>query len=183
MTSTKRNSANIKPGALYGMPGHLIRRCHQIAVALFFEECGAFEITPQQYAVLSVLADNDGVDQITLAGLAALNRTTAGEIVDRMVSAGLLERRDNPLDRRVKNIFLTKPSLRLLSELHDAVLRVQERLLRPLGPAEREILVELLSRIASENNELSRAPLRAVPKRQRKGAVPSAESSRGRNSR
>ncbi len=175
MTSTKRNSANIKPGALYGMPGHLIRRCHQIAVALFFEECGAFEITPQQYAVLSVLADNDGVDQITLAGLAALNRTTAGEIVDRMVSAGLLERRDNPLDRRVKNIFLTKPSLKLLSDVHEAVVRVQHRLLEPLGPAERETFIELLARIASENNELSRAPLRAVPKRQRKSTARSVE--------
>jgi len=176
MTSTKRNSTNIKPGALYDMPGHLIRRCHQIAVALFFEECGAFEITPQQYAVLSVLADNDGVDQITLAGLAALNRTTAGEIVDRMVSAGLLERRDNPLDRRVKNIFLTKLGLKLFGDMHEAVVRVQQRLIQPLGPAERETLIELLARVASENNELSRAPLRAVPKRHRKGTARSAES-------
>jgi DNA-binding MarR family transcriptional regulator len=175
MTSTKRSSADIKPGVLYGMPGHLIRRCHQIAVALFFEECGAFEITPQQYAVLSVLADNDGVDQITLAGLAALNRTTAGEIVDRMVSAGLLERRDNPLDRRVKNIFLTKLGLKLFGDMHEAVVRVQQRLIQPLGPAERETLIELLARIASENNELSRAPLRVAPKRHRKGTAPSTE--------
>ena len=176
MTPTNRNSANIKPGTLYGLPGHLIRRCHQIAVALFFEECGVFEITPQQYAVLSVLADNDGVDQITLAGLAALNRTTAGEIVDRMVSAGLVERRDNPLDRRVKNIFLTEPGLKLLGDMHEAVRRVQHRLLEPLGPAERETLMKLLARVASENNELSRAPLRPVPKRQRKSTASSAES-------
>ena len=174
MTSMKKNS-DIKPGALYGMPGHLIRRCHQIAVALFFEECGAFEITPQQYAVLSVLEGNDGVDQITLAGLAALNRTTAGEIVDRMVSAGLLERRDNPLDRRVKNIFLTKPSLELMSDVHEAVVRVQQRLLQPLNPTERAMFIELLTRIASENNELSRAPLRSVTKRQRKSIARSAE--------
>ncbi|HWS63943.1 MAG TPA: MarR family winged helix-turn-helix transcriptional regulator [Steroidobacteraceae bacterium] len=86
--------------------------------------CNAESVEPAT-SHISVLADNDGVDQITLAGLAALNRTTAGEIVDRMVSARLLERRDNPLDRRVKNIFLTKPSLRLLSELHHAVLRVR----------------------------------------------------------
>ena len=51
---------------------------HQISVALFHQECAAYEITPQQYAVLRVLATHDGVDQITLAGLAAFNRTTAG---------------------------------------------------------------------------------------------------------
>jgi DNA-binding MarR family transcriptional regulator len=92
-----------------------------------------------------------------------------------MVSADLLERRDNPLDRRVKNIFLTKPSLKLLSDVHEAVVRVQHRLLEPLGPAEREIFIELLARIASENNELSRAPLRAVRKRQRKSTARSVE--------
>jgi DNA-binding MarR family transcriptional regulator len=177
MTSTKRNSLGSQPGALYGMPGHLIRRCHQIAVALFFEECAEFEITPQQYAVLSVLADNDGVDQISMAGLAALNRTTAGEIVERMVSAGLLERRENPQDRRVKNIFLTKSGLELLNGVHDAVVRVQHRLLQPLSPAERETFIELLARIASENNELSRAPLRPASKRPRKSASGPAESS------
>lgn len=152
------------PGAdaLYRMPGHLIRRCHQISMALFFEECAAFDITPQQYAVLRVLAANDGVDQITLAGLAALNRTTAGEIVARMQSAGLLVRQDSRLDRRVKNLFVTAAGRRLLGRLERAVQRVQERLLVPLDPAERTQFVALLARIASENNALSRAPLRPL---------------------
>jgi DNA-binding MarR family transcriptional regulator len=165
MKNASRNTSNRKPGALYQMPGHLIRRCHQISVALFLEECAGFEITPQQYAVLTVLADNDGVDQITLAGLAAFNRTTAGEIVERMKSAGLLERRDDLHDRRVKNIFITKEGRRLLANVNDPVMRVQQRLLEPLTPAERAKFVELLARIASENNELSRAPLRPARKR------------------
>lgn len=156
-----------RPGALYRMPGHLIRRCHQISVALFLEECAEFQITSQQYAVLVVLAENDGVDQITLAGLAAFNRTTAGEIVDRMASAGMLERRDNPLDRRVKNIHITREGRKLLADTDAAVLRVQQRLLEPLAPAERTKFVEWLARIASENNELSRAPLRRPGKGRR----------------
>ena len=153
-----------EPGALYRMPGHLIRRCHQISVALFLEECAAYEATPQQYAVLSALAENDGVDQITLAGLCAFNRTTAGEVIDRMEANGLLKRRDNESDRRVKNIFISKAGLSRLAQLNDAVKRVQQRLLEPLKPAERAKFVEYLTRIASENNELSRAPLRQARK-------------------
>ncbi len=160
-----RTTAQREPGALYRMPGHLIRRCHQISVALFLEECAAFEATPQQYAVLSALAENDGVDQITLAGLVAFNRTTAGEVIDRMESNGLLKRRENESDRRVKNIFITKSGLQRLSELNDAVIRVQQRLLEPLKPAERAQFINYLARIASENNELSRAPLRPARKR------------------
>ncbi len=156
--TTQRSDA----GALYQLPGHLIRRCHQISVALFFEECVAFDITPQQYAVLRVLVANDGVDQITLAGLAAFNRTTAGEIIERMESAGLVARRNSELDRRMKNIFITESGRRLLTDANAAVGRVQERLLTPLDRDERARFIEYLARIASENNERSRAPLRPL---------------------
>ena len=158
-------------GALYGMPGHLIRRCHQISVALFLEECAAFDITPQQYAVLSALAANDGVDQITLAGLAAFNRTTAGEVIDRMEQGGLVKRQDNESDRRVKNIFITGAGLRRLDEVKDAVERVQRRLLQPLEPKDRARFIELLTRIANENNELSRAPLRPARRSGKRGGA------------
>lgn len=154
------STAAFHPDDLYRLPGHLIRRCHQIAVALFLEETAAFEITPQQYATLAVLAANDGVDQITLAGLAAFNRTTAGEVIGRMEAAGLLTRSDSTADRRVKNIHITRAGRKLLSDVQAAIDRVQERLLVPLTASERRQFVEYLARIASVNNELSRAPLR-----------------------
>jgi len=161
LDAKKTRGAQAEP--LYGMPGHLIRRCHQISVALFHQECAAFGITPQQYAVLRVLAAHDGVDQITLAGLAAFNRTTAGDVVARMEDAGLLTRHDGSDDRRVKNLFLTKAGLRLVKEVDAGVRRVQERLLEPLSKAERTQFITYLARIADGNNELSRAPLRPLP--------------------
>ena len=160
---------DVTPNPVYGMPGHLIRRCHQIAVALFLEECAGFGITPQQYATLRILASNDGVDQITLAGLAAFNRTTAGEIIGRMETAGLLKRRDGRVDRRVRNIHITAAGRKRLAAVEAAVARVQERILRPLDRTERRRFIEYLARIASENNEHSRAPLRP-PGRTRVGA-------------
>lgn len=157
----KRTTARLAhPDDLYRLPGHLIRRCHQIAVALFMEETAAYALTPQQYASLAVLASNDGVDQITLAGLAAFNRTTAGEVLGRLEAAGLVTRTDSATDRRVKTIHITKAGRALLAQVQGAIARVQERLLVPLSATERRRFVEYLARIASENNELSRAPLR-----------------------
>jgi len=158
----KRAARSANPDDLYRLPGHLIRRCHQIAVALFLEETADYALTPQQYATLAVLANNDGVDQITLAGLAAFNRTTAGEVIGRMEAAGLVTRSDSAQDRRVKNIHITKAGRKLLADVDGAILRVQERLLVPLNASERRQFVEYLARIASENNELSRAPLRRL---------------------
>ena len=165
---TQRTPRDAEFDSLYDMPGHLIRRCHQISVALFHQECAAYEITPQQYAVLRVLATHNGVDQITAAGLAAFNRTTAGELVARLEQAGLLTRQDGSDDRRVKNLFITKAGRRLLKDINAGVHRVQERLLEPLDKAERRQFIASLARIAEVNNELSRAPLR--PPRVRKGA-------------
>ena len=157
-------------GSLNEMPGHLIRRCHQISVALFHQECAAFAITPQQYAVLRVLATHDGADQITLAGLAAFNRTTAGELVARLEQDGLLTRQDGSEDRRVKNMFITKAGRDLLRSIDAGVRRVQERLLEPIDKAQRKQFIACLVRIAEVNNELSRAPLRSP--RVRKGGHP-----------
>jgi MarR family transcriptional regulator, lower aerobic nicotinate degradation pathway regulator len=162
MTVSRQKPAQAKNADyLYELPGHLIRRCHQISVALFHQECAAFNITPQQYAAMRVLADNDGVDQISLAGLAAINRTTAGELVSRMEEAGYLTRKDNPKDMRVKLLFITKPGLKLISNVDASVLRVQQKLLAPLNVAERKNFISYLARIADVNNELSRAPLRS----------------------
>ena len=161
-TTTKRKQT----ASLYELPGHLIRRCHQISVALFLQECAAFGITPQQYAIVRVLSDHDGVDQITVAGLAALNRTTAGELVARLHNFGYLVRVESIDDRRVKNLFITPAGRRLIDDIDATVHRVQQRLLEPLSKTERKQFIDCLARIAHVNNELSRAPLRTlrVPK-------------------
>jgi hypothetical protein len=58
---------------LYQHPGHLLRRAQQISVSIFYDEMGR-ELTPVQYAILSRLAGHPGIDQVSLAGLAARRR-------------------------------------------------------------------------------------------------------------
>jgi hypothetical protein len=48
-------------------PGHLIRRAHQVAVAIFMEETAGFDVTPVQFAILNALLEDPGEDQVTLA--------------------------------------------------------------------------------------------------------------------
>lgn len=69
------------------MPGHLARRFQQIAVAVFLAEVedAGFDLTPVQYAALATIKANPGLDQVTLAGLIAYDRTTITGVVDRLV--------------------------------------------------------------------------------------------------
>ena len=72
----------------------------------------------------------------------------------------MLIRQEGTDDRRMKNLYITKPGRQLIKDVEAGVRRVQERLLQPLDRKERVLFVEFLARIASVNNELSRAPLR-----------------------
>jgi hypothetical protein len=60
-----------KPGKpyadLWSRPGFLVRQMHQIHLGLFLNECRDYEITPVQFAVLTVLYSGEAVDQITLS--------------------------------------------------------------------------------------------------------------------
>src|SRR2546430_10140335 len=67
-------------------PGFLVRRLHQIHVALFQEKCAAFEITPLQYSLLSALAVRRTADQTTLAADVALDRTRSEEHTSELQS-------------------------------------------------------------------------------------------------
>jgi DNA-binding MarR family transcriptional regulator len=138
---------------LYQMPGHLIRRAHQVSTALFAEECAAFGLTSVQYAALMALRANPGVDATRLSTLIAFDRSTIGDVLDRLETKGWVLRGPSPTDRRVKLLSLTAAGEAMLDQVADAVERVQQRLLEPLAPADREVIVRLLAQIVCMHNE------------------------------
>jgi DNA-binding MarR family transcriptional regulator len=142
-------------------PGHLLRRCHQIAVAIFLDECQGFDLTPLQYVTLSALAAHGPLDKATIGGVVALDRTTIAVVVKNLEERSFVTTRPSDQDRRAKLIKITAKGLDLLSSVRAEVARAQERTLAPLAAKERAELLRLLRKIAEENNLLSRAPRRA----------------------
>ena len=142
-------------------PGHLLRRAQQISVSMFHDEVGG-ELTPVQFAMLRCLADHPGIDQVSLAGIAAIDTSTGATVCARLEEKGLLERKVIPHNRRQRALTITPEGERLLASLVPATQRLRERLLAPLTPAEQQQFMELLTRLVRDNNEQSRAP-RAKP--------------------
>ena len=64
------------------LPGHHIRRLHQIAVAIFLQETEPLGLTPVQYAALQGVANAPGIDQRTLARTIGLDTSTTGGVID-----------------------------------------------------------------------------------------------------
>jgi DNA-binding MarR family transcriptional regulator len=149
----------------YEMPGHLARRFQQIAVAVFLAEVehAGYDLTPVQYAALAAVSGNPGIDQVTLAGLIAYDRTTITGVVDRLVQKGLVERYESSRDRRARELKVTPAGRKTLSGITPAVEAAQRTMLRGLTQKEAKELTRLLQKAIASGNDLSRAPLRNAP--------------------
>ena len=128
-------------------PAHLIRRTHQIAVALFMEEAAAFGVTPVQFAILSALMDSPGQDQVSLAARVAFDAATSGSVIGRLETKGWVRRQADPLDRRRKRLWITPQGRAVALQMKRAATRTQKRLMAPLDATEREQLGRLLGKL------------------------------------
>lgn len=130
-------------------PGHLIRRAHQVAVAIFMEETGDFEVTPVQFAILNALIDEPGEDQVTLARRVAFDAATFGSVIGRLETKGWVRREADTQDRRRKLLWVTPEGEAAAQRMKRAVAKSQTRILQPLAPTEREQLVSLLEKLVA----------------------------------
>lgn len=147
--------------AVYTAPGYLFRRMQQIAVALFMEECRAFDLTPVQYAALIAISTHPGIDATRLSAVIAFDRSTLGSVIERLEAKAFIERKPAVEDKRVKLLYLTRAGAAVLESIVPSVDKAQARMLQPLKPADRKALLALLTQLVDLNNEASRVPLRA----------------------
>jgi DNA-binding MarR family transcriptional regulator len=147
---------------LHSKPGHLIRRAQQIAVAIFMDECDAYDLTPVQYAALVAIRENPGTDATRLSALIAFDRSTLGSVLERLEARKLVTRYSSTDDKRIKLLKLTGAGGVLVKRAEAAVLRAQERILAPLQRNERNKLMELLGQMVELNNDVSRVPQQLV---------------------
>jgi len=143
---------------VYDQPGHLIRRAQQIAVSMFYSTVGC-EVTPVQYAVLRILQDHPGIDQVTLARLCALDTSTAANLAVRLEERGFIKRVVPSNSKRFRLLHLTPQGTTLLKKLLPDGRLLSQRLLQALNRKEQKVFLRLLRKFVHLNNEESRAPL------------------------
>ena len=139
-------------------PGHLIRRAHQLAVALFMEETAAYDVTPVQFAILNALIDIPGEDQVPLAARVAFDAATSGSVIGRLEAKGWIRREVDPMDKRRKLLWVTAEGEQAVAQMKPGVAQVQQRLLAPLNTAERAALVDLLERLVAAHEAPAEQP-------------------------
>jgi MarR family transcriptional regulator, lower aerobic nicotinate degradation pathway regulator len=145
--------------ALYKRPGFLMRRAHQIAVSIFMDETAPTGVTTTQYGLMYILRARPGLDQISLAKLIGLDRSTTGLVLGKLERSGLVVRQPSAHDRRRKELALTPQGETLLVSLAEPVQRAQAKAMEPFTEAERVQFLSLLEKFVTVYNGVVRAPL------------------------
>jgi len=131
-------------------PGHLLRRCQQRAVEIFMQEIGSARLTPRQFALLLTLARRPGISQTALVEETGIDRSTVGEMIDRLVKRGLVRRKRSGRDQRANTVAILPAGVALLRESLPAVERAQARIMMPLPPQSRAQFMSALRLMAGD---------------------------------
>jgi MarR family transcriptional regulator, lower aerobic nicotinate degradation pathway regulator len=145
---------------LYRRPGFLLRRAHQISAAIFLEEAAGLGITTTQYGTMVVLSVRGSLDQIGIATLVGIDRSTTALVVSKLEELGYIERRDDEIDKRRKIITLSKAGHEVLDRVAAPAQRARERALEPFSTKDAAKFLALLERFVGAFNEQTRAPIR-----------------------
>jgi DNA-binding MarR family transcriptional regulator len=144
---------------LYRRPGFLLRRAHQISAALFLEETASLGLTTTQYGTMVVLRARDSLDQVGIATLVGIDRSTTALVVSKLEEAGYVERRDDEIDKRRKIITLSQTGYRILDQVAEPAQRARKRVLEPFSAKDAAKFLSLLEQFVGAFNEQTRAPI------------------------
>ena len=126
--------------------GHLLRRAHQRASAIF-QEIMTEGLTPPQFAALVKIRDFGTVSQNRLGRAVAMDPATSQGVTQRLVAKNLIRREDDPEDRRRALLSLTPEGEAMVERLIPLGKQVAAVTLEPLTPEEQKQFLALLARI------------------------------------
>ncbi len=128
--------------------GHLLRRAHKRASAVFSAELEDLHLTPAQYFAMVRLFEVGRLSQNHLGRMTAMDPATIQGVIQRLQSRGFIERLPDRSDRRRLVLRLTQSGLSAVQGLQASVTKANDAILAPLAPAERETFLRFLKRLA-----------------------------------
>jgi DNA-binding MarR family transcriptional regulator len=131
---------------------HLLHRAGQRAAGIFADEARTGGLTPRQYVVLMAVSQEEGLTQTDLVDRTGIDRSTLADIVARLLSRGLIQRRRAKDDSRAYAIKLGAQGAKALRQAQPAAAAADTRLLANLPPARRQDFIESLTMIVDDSD-------------------------------
>ena len=120
-----------------------------------------YGLTRAQGIILARLQRQPGLSQNEMAALCEVEPITVGRLVDRLEARGLIERRADPSDRRIRRLHLLPASEPVLSAIQDYKTALHDYLTEGLSQEVQETVIDVLlhmkTKMAMETTDLKLA--------------------------
>jgi DNA-binding MarR family transcriptional regulator len=137
------------PQELVARSGFLLVRLGMTFKTRALEQLAQMGFSQYHYSVLALLDDQPQEAQAQIADTLALDRSQLVRILDGLEDRGLIARHRDKTDRRRHTVSLTAAGRRQLQRLRATIDQLEDELLAPLDPADRETLHALLLQLAN----------------------------------
>jgi DNA-binding MarR family transcriptional regulator len=119
---------------------------------------GTIGVTRAQWQALANLRRIGPMTQAALAEMMEVETATIARLIDRLEAAGLIERKAEAQDRRVKLVTMTDKAAALMDEMGVIGQKLRDDMLVDLSPSELEGLITSLTTIKSRLIRLLETP-------------------------
>jgi DNA-binding MarR family transcriptional regulator len=134
--------------------GFLVSQLGFFSSKRFAEALAPLGIAPREFLLLRFVAASAGQSQQALAQQLGVPPSRMVALVDDLSERGLIERRPDPNDRRVRGLHLTKAGRATLERAAQTAIEYERKLCNSLSDTERDQLIDLLQKLQGEQTEL-----------------------------
>lgn len=106
-----------------------------------------YQLTGRHVGVMTAIHERGSIQQNEIGLCMRIDRTTMVDVVDDLESKGLVERKDNPADRRAYALVLTAKGREILPRAQKLGFGAEQRFLSHLSIKEQKELIALLQKL------------------------------------
>ena len=114
---------------------------------------GVHGLTLPQFDVLATLWHGEGITQQELAERLLVTKGNVVGLIDRVSTAGWVERRPDPEDRRANRLYLTDAGRKLLAKAWPSQIALNQKIFSTLTEGELRLMHELLERLVHASRD------------------------------
>ena len=128
-----------------------LAKAGQLGARFWGQKVSDLSITPVQAMVLRFLYDQDQITSIDLGKKTELDSATLTGVIDRLENAGLIDRKDNPHDRRSIQIYLTEKGKKTGEQVARRMEEANAAFLKAFTTKEAEALRRLINTLRNQS--------------------------------
>jgi MarR family transcriptional regulator for hemolysin len=104
-------------------------------------------VTRSQWSVLMNLKCREGITQSELAELVEIEKPSLVRLLDKLEDSGMVMRKGDKEDRRIKRVYLTESAWGLIAEINKEGLILRKEFLMGISEENQKNLIELLGKV------------------------------------